>query len=83
MLHNMNIFFLIDRKILPKEVLSETLLCTMKGIGIFQKPSYREISLMWGRPMQRPPVFHLKKKIFFEGAGGDVLFTNHRIMLFN
>ena len=33
--------------------------------------------------MQRPPVFHLKKKIFFEGAGGDVLFTNHRIMLFN
>ena len=28
----------------------------MRGMDIFQKPYYREISTMRGRPMRRPPV---------------------------
>ena len=32
------------------------LIRTMRGIEIFQKPSYREISPMRDRPMQGPPV---------------------------
>ena len=31
---------------MPKTVLCETLLCTMRGIEIFQNQSYREISPM-------------------------------------
>ena len=29
----------------------------MRGMTIFQKPSYREIRPMRGRPMRGPPVF--------------------------
>ena len=41
---------------MPKTVLCETLLCTMRGIEIFQNQSYREISPMWGSLMRGLPV---------------------------
>ena len=31
----------------------------MRGIEIFQKPSYREIRPMRDRPMRGPPVLHI------------------------
>ena len=31
----------------------------MRGMDIFKKPYYREISTMRGRPMRRLPVDHL------------------------
>ena len=40
----------------------------MRGIEIFQKPSYREISPMRDRPMRGPPVLLvsiLAEKLFF------------------
>ena len=35
----------------------------MGGIEIFQKPSYREISPMQGRPMRGPPVLVIKNDL--------------------
>ena len=39
----------------------------MRGIEIFQKPSYREIRPMRDRPMRGPPVY-----IFFLFADTDI-----------
>ena len=44
---------------MPKTVLCETLLCTMRGIEIFQNQSYREISPMWGSLMRGLPVIQI------------------------
>ena len=39
----------------------------MRGIEIFQKPSYREIRPMRDRPMRGPPVFkYLPMLSFYE-----------------
>ena len=46
----------IEYRDIAKTVLCETLLHTMRGIEIFQKPPYREISPMRDRPMWGPPV---------------------------
>ena len=40
----------------------------MRGMTIFQKPSYREIRPMRGRPMRGPPVldwWHLQTPLLF------------------
>ena len=36
----------------------------MRGIEIFQKPSYREIRPMRDRPMRGPPVHDLVPRVF-------------------
>ena len=43
----------------PKQYNREIYTCTMRGMDIFQKPYYREISTMRGRPMRGLPVDHL------------------------
>ena len=35
----------------------------MRGMDIFQKPYYREISTMRGRPMRGPPVLQFQEYI--------------------
>ena len=35
----------------------------MRGLTVFQKPSYREISPMRGRPMRGPPVLVIKNDL--------------------
>ena len=40
----------------PKQYNREIYTCTMRGMDIFQKPYYREISTMRGRPMRGLPV---------------------------
>ena len=37
----------------------------MRGIEIFQKPSYREISPMRDRPMRGPPVIYMYENIYY------------------
>ena len=36
----------------------------MRGMDIFQKPYYREISTMRGRPMRGLPVFVIPTKLY-------------------
>ena len=38
----------------------------MRGLTVFQKPSYREISPMWGRPMRHIDLILKKKSIFWK-----------------
>ena len=51
---------------MPKTALCETLLCTIRGIEIFQNQSYWEISHMWGSLMRGLPVLSSAEVVNFE-----------------
>ena len=51
----------IVQKYITKQYYREIYTCTMRGMDIFQKPYYREISTMRGRPMRGLPVHNALK----------------------
>ena len=52
----------------------------MRGMDIFQKPYYREIGTMRGRPMRGLPV--LKGEMFRTEAGPKQIPSNDRMIFF-